>query len=34
MSKDEMICDICENARSDYCIDCSEFTVWAIGDEW
>lgn len=38
MSKEEMICDItgeyCENAGSDYCIDCSEFTVWAIGDEW
>lgn len=38
MSKEKMICDItgeyCENAESDYCIDCSEFTVWAIGDEW
>lgn len=38
MSKEEMICDItgeyCENAGSDYCIDCPEFTDWAIGDEW
>lgn len=38
MSKEKMICDItgeyCENAGSDYCIDCSEFTIWAIGDEW
>lgn len=23
-----------ENAGSDYCIDCPEFTDWAIGDEW
>ena len=38
MSKEEMICDIteeyCGNAGGDYCTDCSEFTVLAIGDEW